>query len=109
CYISDQAPGTTSVLRSSRILASVIRHPGDLESICRPQPSARPLPLRAPALISSTIRSIREAVREHHRLGAAVAGSGEQLERAAAVGLGAMATAAGLGHGAVAAVLGQCP
>jgi len=41
---------------------------------------------------------------EHHRLGAAVARAREQLERAAAVGVGAVATAAGLGHGVVAAV-----
>ena len=40
-----------------------------------------------------------EAVRDHKRLGAAVARRGQQLERAAAVGLGAVATAAGLGHG----------
>jgi hypothetical protein len=33
---------------------------------------------------------------------------GEQFERAAAVGLGAVATAAGLGHGVAAAVLGRC-
>ena len=33
-------------------------------------------------------------------------GRGEHLERAATVGVGAVATAAGLGHGAVAAVLG---
>jgi hypothetical protein len=37
--------------------------------------------------------------RPRHRLGRAVTGSGEQLERAAAVGLGAVARAAGLGHG----------
>jgi hypothetical protein len=37
----------------------------------------------------------REAVREHYRLGAAVARAGEQFERAAAIGLGA---APGSGH-----------
>jgi len=37
-----------------------------------------------------------EAVRDHQRLGTVVAGGGQQLERAAAaVGLGAVATAAG--------------
>ena len=35
-----------------------------------------------------------EAVRDHKRLGAAVARRGQQLARAAAVGLGAVATAA---------------
>jgi hypothetical protein len=60
------------------------------------------------ARTSSTNISNREAVREHDRLGRAVTGSGEQLERAAAVGLEAVATAAGLGHGVVAAVLGRC-
>src|SRR5262249_25667944 len=39
-----------------------------------------------------------EAVREHDRLGRAVAGR-EQFERAATIGLGAVATTAGLGHG----------
>ena len=48
-------------------------------------------------------------MREHDRLGRTVAGGREQFERAAAVGLGAVATAAGLGHGVVAAVLGRCP
>jgi hypothetical protein len=33
---------------------------------------------------------------------------GEQFERAATVGVEAVATAAGLGHGVVAAVLGRC-
>src|SRR5262249_37103483 len=45
---------------------------------------------------------------EHQRL-AYLRARREQLERAAAVGLGAVATAAGLGHGVVAAVLGRCP
>jgi len=49
-----------------------------------------------------------EAVRDHDRFGRAIAGCGKQFERAAAVGLGAVATAAGLGHGQVAAVLGRC-
>ena len=43
-------------------------------------------------------------MRQHDRLGHAVAVVGKQFERAAAIGLGAVATAAGLGHGAVAAV-----
>jgi hypothetical protein len=36
----------------------------------------------------STISSIVEAAREHHRLGAAVAAGGEQFERAAASSFG---------------------
>ena len=47
--------------------------------------------------------------RDHERLGAAVRAGYEQFERAATVGLGAVAMAEGLGHGAVAAVLGRCP
>jgi hypothetical protein len=38
-------------------------------------------------------------VRQHNRLGAAVARRGEQLKGAAAVGLEAVVTTAGLGHG----------
>ena len=51
----------------------------------------------------------QKVVRPQERPGAAVARSGEQFERAAAVGLGAVATAAGLMHGVVAAVLSRCP
>src|SRR5262249_81340 len=61
----------------------------------------------------------RKAMRSQHRLGAAVAGSGEQFECATAVGPGGVAmlagvgaggeaAAAGLGHGVMAAVLGRC-
>jgi hypothetical protein len=46
---------------------------------------------------------------DQQRLDAAVAAGGEQFERAAAVGLGAVVTVAGLGHGVVAAVRGRCP
>src|SRR5262249_60497274 len=45
----------------------------------------------------------REAMGEHYRLGASVAGHGEQFERPTAIRLGAVATATGLGHGVVAA------
>src|SRR5262249_36155135 len=45
----------------------------------------------------------REAMGEHDRLGASVAGHGEQFERPTAIRLGAVATATGLGHGVVAA------
>ena len=47
----------------------------------------------------------RKAMCPQHRLGAAITGGGKEFKRAAAVGLGAVATAAGLGHGVVAAVL----
>ena len=47
-----------------------------------------------------------EAVRAHDRFGTALLRAGRQpFERAAAVGLEAVATAAGLGHGVAAAVL----
>jgi hypothetical protein len=46
-------------------------------------------------------------MREHDCLGRPVRRAGEQLERAAAVGLGAVATAARVGHGVAAAVLGR--
>jgi hypothetical protein len=46
-----------------------------------------------------------KTVRDYERLGAAAARCGQQLdERAAAVGLGAVATAAEVGHGVVAAM-----
>ena len=41
--------------------------------------------------------------------GRAVVRRSEQFERAAAIGLGAMATTAGVGHGVTAAVFGRCP
>src|SRR6516162_4859524 len=44
-------------------------------------------------------------MREHDCLGRPVRRAGEQLERAAAVGLGAAARAAKLGHGVAAAVV----
>jgi hypothetical protein len=47
-----------------------------------------------------------EAVHAHDRFGTAFLRAGrQQFERAAVVGLEAVATAAGLGHGAAAAVL----
>jgi len=47
-------------------------------------------------------------MREHDCLCRPVRRAGEQLERAAAVGLGAVATAVRVGHGVAAAVLGRC-
>src|SRR5262249_40624113 len=47
----------------------------------------------------------RETVRDHDRLAHAVAGGGQQLERATAVGRGAATRAAKWGHGVAAGVV----
>src|SRR5262249_10834825 len=70
-----------------------------IATITQPLPASGSPTLRGPArpLLDG------EPVRDQERLGAAVARRGRQLKRAAAVGLGSVATAVGVRHGPVAA------
>jgi len=88
---------------SARRPASVMRTTAT-SIFCLPATVCSALALARPARTSSTIRRDGETMREHDRLGRAIARRDEQLERSAAIGLGrafarAVAGTGGIKHG----------